>query len=131
MNIICICAAAVVSSVLAVLLKKHNAEYSLILAVCVVSLILMHIISALVFAVSGIEDIFAKSQLSTVYIEILLKCVGICFITEFTCDCCKDASQTALSSVVLMSGRICVLLTAFPLFKEFLSLALDLTGGGR
>lgn len=131
MNIICICAAAVVSSVLAVLLKKHNAEYSLILTVCAVALIMMYVISSVVVAVSGIEDVFAKSNLNTVYIEILLKCVGICFITEFTCDCCKDASQSALSSVVLMSGRICVLLTSFPLFEEFLSLALDLTGGGR
>ncbi len=131
MNIICICAAAVVSSVLAVLLKKHNAEYSLILTVCSVALIFMYIISSVVVAVSGIEEIFFKSQLNTVYIEILLKCVGICFITEFACDCCKDASQNALSSIVIMSGRICVLLTAFPLFEEFLSLALDLSGGGR
>lgn len=111
------------------LLKKYNAEYSLILSICTVVLILMYIITSLFFAVSGIKDVFSKTQLNTVYIEILLKCVGICFITEFTCDCCKDASQSALSSVVLMSGRICVLLTAFPLFEEFLSLAVDLSGG--
>ncbi|MBQ8000670.1 MAG: hypothetical protein IJ298_05555 [Ruminococcus sp.] len=130
MNIISICVAAIVTSVLAVLLKKHNAEYSLILTVCCVTLILMYLISSVVFAVSGIEDIFANSSIDITYMETLLKCVGICFVTEFTCDCCKDASQNALSSVVLMSGRICVLITAFPLFKEFLSLSLDLTGGG-
>lgn len=129
MNIISICASAVVASILAVLLKKQNAEYSIILTVCSVTLILMYLISSVIIAVSGIEDIFAQSSLDVKYIEILLKCVGICFITEFTCDCCKDASQSALSSVVLMSGRICVLLTAFPLFEEFLSLALDLSGG--
>ncbi len=129
MNIISICVAAVVSSVLAVLLKKHNAEYSLILTVCSVTMILAYLVSSVLIAISGIEDIFAKSSLDIKYIEILLKCVGICFITEFTCDCCKDASQSALSSVVLMSGRICVLVTALPLFNEFLSLSLDLSGG--
>ncbi len=129
MNIISVCVAAVVSSVLAVLLKKHNAEYSLILTVCSVTLILAYLISSVLIAISGIEDIFAKSALDVKYIEILLKCVGICFITEFTCDCCKDASQCALSSVILMSGRICVLVTALPLFNEFLSLSLALSGG--
>lgn len=129
MNIISICVAAVVASVLAVLLKKHNAEYSLILTVCSVTLIIMYLVSSVIFAINGMEEIFAKSALDIRYIEILLKCVGVCFITEFTCDCCKDASQNALSSVVLMAGRLCVLITAFPLFKEFLSLALDLTGG--
>lgn len=130
MNIISLCAAAVISSVLAVLLKKQNAEYSLILTVCTASLIFVYLISSVIFAVTNIREIFEKSQINTFYIEILLKCVGICFITEFTCDCCKDASQSALSSVVLISGRICVLITAFPLFDEFLSLSLDLSGGG-
>ena len=130
MNIISLCAAAVISSVLAVLLKKQNAEYSLILTVCTASLIFVYLISSVIFAVTNIWEIFEKSQINTFYIEILLKCVGICFITEFTCDCCKDASQSALSSVVLISGRICVLITAFPLFDEFLSLSLDLSGGG-
>ena len=41
----------------------------------------------------------------------------------------KDASQNALSSAVLISGRICVLITALPLFEEFLNLALMLSGG--
>ena len=129
MNIISICVSAVITSVLAVLLKKHNAEYSLILTVCSVTLIIMYLISSLLFAISGIKEMFTNSALDIRYIEILLKCVGVCFITEFTCDCCKDASQNALSSVVLMAGRLCVLVTAFPLFKEFLSLALDLSGG--
>lgn len=129
MNIISICASAVVSSVLAVLLKKHNAEYSLILTVCTATMIIIYIISFVIFAVSGVEEIFARAHLDIEYIQILLKCVGICFLTEFACDCCKDASQAALSSVVLMSGRICVLVTAFPLFEEFLSLSLNLAGG--
>lgn len=129
MNIISICGAVVVASVLAVILKKQNAEYSLIIAVCAVTLIGVYILSSVIFAVSGIKEIFARTSLSTAYIEILLKCVGICFLTEFSCDCCKDASQSALSSVVLMSGRICVLITAFPLFEEFLDLTLSLAGG--
>ena len=129
MNVISICVAAVISSVFAVLLKKYNAEYSLILGICTLTLIISYIISSVVIAVSNIKEIFATSTLSLSYLEILLKCIGICFITEFTCDCCKDASQNALSSAVLISGRICVLITALPLFEEFLNLALMLSGG--
>ncbi|MGN0453242.1 MAG: SpoIIIAC/SpoIIIAD family protein [Ruminococcus sp.] len=130
MNIIGICAAAVAASVLAVLLKKHNAEISLILSICTVTLIAVYLISDMVMAVGAVKEIIAQASVSTEYIVILLKCVGICFITEFSCDCCKDASQQALSSAVLTGGRICVLLTALPLFEEFLNLALSLSGGG-
>lgn len=129
MNIIGVCTAAVIASILAVVLKKSGAEYSFILTVCAVCLILTYILTSVVLSLSTIGDIFAKAGITEKYIVILLKCVGICFLTEFSCDCCKDASQNALSSVVLLSGRICVLITALPLFEEFLSLTLLLSGG--
>lgn len=129
MNIVGICSAAVIASILAVLLKKSGAEYSFILTVCTVALILTYILSEVVISVTAIGDIFARTDMNSNYIVILLKCIGVCFITEFSCDCCKDASQNALSSVVLISGRICVLITALPLFEEFLDMALVLSGG--
>lgn len=130
MNIISICAAGVVASILAVFLKKNNAEYSLILAVSGVVLIGVYILSSVVVALISVDEIFDRTNLDTKYIEVLLKCLGVCFLTEFSCDCCKDASQNALSSMVLLSGRICVLITALPLFEEFLELALSLSNGG-
>lgn len=129
MNLIGICICALVISVLAVLLKKYNAEYSLILSVCAAVIIFIYVIVYILSLVSSLDKLFARTQLDVNYITVLLKCIGVCFITEFTCDCCKDASQNALSSVVLISGRICVLLTAVPLFEEFLNFTLNLAGG--
>lgn len=129
MNIVSICSAAVVSSVLAVFLKKHNAELSLIVTLCCITLISSYIISDVVITVSGISEIVERSSVSTEYITVLLKCVGICFMTEFSCDCLKDASQTALANIVSFAGKICVLLASLPLFEEFLTLSLNLCGG--
>lgn len=129
MNIVSICAAAVVSSVLAVFLKKQNAELSLIVTLCCITLISAYIISDVVIAISGIGEIVERSAISTEYITVLLKCVGICFMTEFSCDCLRDASQTALANVVSFAGKICVLLASLPLFEEFLTLSLSLCGG--
>lgn len=129
MNILAVCGAAVLTSILAVLLKRQGAEYSFILVICAVTLIVTYIMSSVVFSIDAVKDIFQKSNFNSKYIEIILKCIGICFLTEFSCDCCKDASQNALSGVVLMSGRICVLITSLPLFLEFLEMALSLSGG--
>lgn len=129
MNILLVCGFAAVTAILAVLLKKSNAEYSFILSVCSVVIVLLYVLSFVTSSVSSVFDAFDSALISTSYIQILLKCVGICFITEFTCDCCKDASQAALSNAVLTAGRICVLITALPLFSEFLNLALKLSGG--
>ncbi len=124
-----LCLGCLVASVLAVLLKKQNAEYSLILTVFTATVVLLTIFSDILLAKSGIEEIMKNSGVKSEYVTVLLKCVGICFLTEFTCDCCKDAAQNALSTVVLISGRICVLIAAFPLFEEFITLALTLSRG--
>ncbi len=124
-----ICVSAVITSLLAVFLRRHNAEYSLILTLCGVTLIILTIIGELVLALDSVRRIVDTAPVNIVYVEILLKCVGICFITEFTSECCKDASQNALSSLVLMTGRVFTLLTAFPMFEEFLAFAMKLSGG--
>lgn len=129
MNIISVCAAAVVTSFLAVVLNKHGCEYSFILTIASVTMIFIYILSNVVLSIEYIEDIFKKTSINTEYIAILLKCIGICFVTEFSFDCCKDASAQALSGIVLLCGRISVLVTALPLFTEFLGITLQLSGG--
>lgn len=129
MSSLTVCAAGIVASILAIILKKNNAEYSLILTISASSIIVIYIAGTLVEAIDGIKGIFAMSDMSISYVTLLLKCVGICFITEFTCDTCKDAGQAALSDIVLFSGRIFVLVSALPLFTELLNLVTDLSGG--
>ena len=129
MSILSVCAAALVASILAVVLKRHNAEYSLILTLGAVTIICVTVISEIALTLTGVSSLIKSAGVNQKYIKILFKCIGICFLTEFTCDTCKDASQTALSSIVLMAGRICTLVAALPLFEEFIELSLNLSGG--
>ncbi len=129
MNISLVCGCAILAVIAVILLKKHNAEYSFIISICAVSGIVLYLLASILPSFDSLSSLFDKTGLKSDYLKIMLKCVGICFLTEFSCDCCKDASQTALSSAVLSAGKICVLLTALPLFNEFLDFVLKLSGG--
>lgn len=129
MSAVTVCAAGVIASILAIVLRKNNAEYSIILTVCTCAILVSYIAGALIEAISGVKEIFSASDMSATYLTILLKCVGICFLTEFTCDTCKDAGQATLSNIVLFGGRIFVLISALPLFSELLGMVKELSGG--
>ncbi|MBE6793882.1 MAG: hypothetical protein E7532_02925 [Ruminococcaceae bacterium] len=129
MTTLTVSVAAVVVSVLALLLKRNNAEYSFILAVSATAMALIYLSGYIIETVDVIKEIFSKTSISMSYLVILLKCVGISFISEFASDCSKDAGQVALSSIVLTSGRISVLICALPLFTELLSMVSELCGG--
>lgn len=129
MSAITICAAGTIASILAIILKKNNAEHSIILTICASAILITYIAGAILEALGGIRDIFSQSGFDESYIALLLKCVGICFLTEFTCDTCKDAGQASLAGIVLFGGRISVLLLALPLFSELLGIVIRLSGG--
>lgn len=129
MSAITICAAGTIASILAIILKKNNAEYSIILTICASAILITYIAGAILEALGGIRDIFSQSGFDESYIALLFKCVGICFLTEFTCDTCKDAGQASLAGIVLFGGRISVLLLALPLFSELLGIVIRLSGG--
>lgn len=129
MNIVAICALAVVVTVVAVTLKRYNGEYSLLICIAGCIFIFLSLITSINYLFDTVNKILSNAGISITYITILLKALGICFITEFACDCCKDAGQTALANNVSLAGKVMVLVTAIPLYTEILNTVLTLTGG--
>ncbi len=130
MNIVGICALAVVVAVTAVTLNRYNAEMSLMVAVAGCIFIFLSLLSSFTSLYDTISKILSNSGMSIGYITVLLKAVGVCFVTEFACDICKDAGQSALASNVSLAGKVMVLVIAVPLYNEILNTALSLMGGG-
>jgi len=126
MNIVSICAVAVLTSVLSLTVKKHNSEIAMLVAVVGCIVILLSVFSSVSSVFGNISNLLNNAAINSNYISILLKSIGICFLTEFAIDCCKDAGQNALANNVSIAGKIMVLLTAMPLFEEILNFSVSL-----
>ena len=61
-------------------------------------------------------------------IILLFKIVGICFVTEFTCDCVSEAGLLSLSTNISFAGKILVLVTSLPMFERVISVIQELSG---
>ena len=116
-------AAASLSAILGLLIKKHNPEGALLLgAVCSVGII---------SASLGILDGFAslRKQLRTVMggegeylLAPVMKCLAISVISRFSADSCRDASQTAVASAVEFAGAACSFVVVLPLLLSILDM---------
>ncbi|MCH5298155.1 MAG: stage III sporulation protein AD [Ruminococcus sp.] len=129
MNIISITMLGVLTALLSLSIRRYNAEISLIIAIAGCVIIFLSVLLSLSSAFETVKSILATAYVSTEYIVILLKAVGICFLTEFACDCCTDAGQRALAGNVSLAGKILVLVTTIPLYQDILNTVLSLTGG--
>ena len=123
-----ICAAAIISAVLSLMIKKYNAEIAVVLSICACAGILLWAIMSAAPVFSRINGIAERTGIESFWLGIVLKAVGICFITEFAYDCCKDAGQNALAGNTLLAGKISVIITVLPLFEKILEVSLELVG---
>lgn len=130
MNIAAVCGIAIVCAVLSLVIKKHNSEVAFALQICGCVIILLWVLGEASGAVGQIKELTEEFSVNLQYVEIVLKALGICFIAEFANDCCKDSGCTALGNNVLLCGKVMILITALPMFKDLLSLALGLLTTG-
>ena len=129
MNIISIIGTILIVAIMSVTLKKYVPEYSIMINILIGAIILIVIISEFIPAINEIKDLLAATKLPKEYGVILFKSLGICFVTQFASDSCKDAGESSLASKVELSGKIAILITALPLFQKITDVALSLIGG--
>ena len=118
---ITICGAAIVTAVLAVMLRSQSPHSAMLLSVAAGAIIILSLLKYLPGTLSGIQSVLADGGIDTADIAILLKVMGICFVTEFTCDCVTEAGLLSLSTNISFAGKILVLLTSLPLFQNIIT----------
>lgn len=129
MEIVALCGIAILATVFAVMLKKVNPEYSFLISLGAGVLILFLILSKITPAVSQIQSLLSATGLSSEYGGILFKSLGVCFLTQFAADSCRDAGEGAMASKVELAGKILIVLIALPLFEKIAQTAVQLIGG--
>ncbi len=126
MSIIAISAAAITAAVLALTLRPKNGEIALLLTAAASVIVLTAMLGQVASVINTVNSIVSASGISTGYVAILLKVIGICLLTEFTAGTCRDAGSSALAANVTLAGKILVTVTALPLYTDILNTVLSI-----
>lgn len=129
MGIISICAVAIVATVLSLTLRRYNQELSLLVSIGAGIVLLLSTIQYVLKSIESVSSLLAAANIKADYIVILLKVMGICFVTEFTCDCTKEAGYDSISSNIALCGKVLVLFTATPMFMNVVDVVTSLCTG--
>ncbi len=114
-------ALAVTAAFCAVALKKYAPETSVVIAVAASAALLVKILSGISPIINEINELVSVSGVSTGYVPVLMKTIGICFVCQFTADACRDAGQNSLASKTELAARVAVIIISLPLFRDILN----------
>ncbi|MDR0739052.1 MAG: stage III sporulation protein AD [Oscillospiraceae bacterium] len=117
---------AVFCAIFCVVLKRERPEYAFILSIISGIFILLHMIPKVTSVVECLKNLMSTANLSTDYMNILFKCLGICIVAQLSSDSCRDSGQTSLASKVELVGKIMVIIVSLPLFESVIDMAKNL-----
>ena len=126
MSIITICGAAIVTAVLAVMLRSQSPHSAMLLSVAAGAVMILSLLKNMPDMLTGMRAVLADGGINVEDVSILLKVMGICFVTEFTCDTVTEAGLLSLSTNISFAGKILVLMTSFPLFQNIIDVITSL-----
>ena len=112
--------AAVVGSLMALVLRKNVPELGLLLTIAVT---LLTAAAALRMADAVIEVARLAQNTANISPAVampVLKCVGIGVVTKIAADLCRDAGQSAAGSAVELVGAMSAVYVALPLLRTLL-----------
>ena len=111
------------------ILRAYKPEWAVFLRMAVTVLSLGLILSMTATVISYITDLTAATGIpdGTAW-PILLRALGIAFLTETAASVCRDSGETGLAAWVETAGKLEILLLSFPLIRTVMDTVAALLG---
>ncbi len=129
MDILKIALTAVVSVLLYVLIKQLKPEYAPLTALAAAGIILVSLTENLLDATGTLEKMLVLSGLEKKNISLLIKSLGICVVTQFASDLCRENSASSIATAVELAGRLGMLMLSLPMIETVARIAIGLING--
>ncbi|MBA9027391.1 stage III sporulation protein AD [Peribacillus huizhouensis] len=76
--------------------------------------------------IAMLEKLAVNANVNMVYLETILKIIGIAYIAEFAAQITKDAGQGSIASKIELSGKILILAMAIPILTVIIETIIQL-----
>ena len=111
----------IVVALIALRFKVIKGEYSLYIGLAGCFMIFWFVVGKLEQVIRMMEEIGSLLPIEGEYIKLLIKMIGITYITEFSQDICKDAGFGAVANQIGIAGKITLLVLGIPVIQSLLS----------
>lgn len=126
MDILRIALTGIVSVLLYSLVKQLKPEMAPLTAIGAAAIILVAITESLLDATGVLEEMLVLSGLEKQNVSLLIKALGICIVTQFASDICRENSASSIATAVELAGRLGMLMLALPMIETVARIAIGL-----
>lgn len=122
MSTVSFCVLGVFAVLAALAIKKYNEEISAVIIIAAASLIAISVLPQLYSLCASIRDFSGGAEIPDEYISILIKSLGMCYITQFSANLCRDNGSQAVASQIELAGKIIIIILAIPVYNDIIDM---------
>ncbi|WP_062306047.1 stage III sporulation protein AD [Alicyclobacillus sendaiensis] len=120
MHIVQIIGIGLTATILAALLREQMPSFATLVSLFAGVLILLLVVRSISGALAAFQQLTATAQMNPMFLQTLIRILGIAYVVEFAADIARDAGESALGGRIELAGKIGIVLLALPIFKDVL-----------
>jgi len=117
---------ALTGTALGALTKAHRPEYTPLVGAATALTLVLLVVGELTGLTSALTEMADRYGLSSRHLGVMLKIIGIAYLTQFGAQAAKDANQGAIALKLELGGRVLMLGCALPSVIALLELGVQL-----
>ena len=121
-------AGVLITAILCLVLSKHGKDIAMLLALCVCCMVVITAAAYLTPVITFAKKIASIGKINDDTLEILLKIIGIGFISQIAGFICADAGRKSLEKVLQILTTAVIICISIPIFEQMLSLIENVLG---
>ena len=126
MEISKIIALGLIGTIFSVLLKKENPQIAMMAAVVTGVLIFLMLCVPLGNLLALLRETAEQAGVGEGYFSVVLKVIGIAYLTQFGAQLCADAGEGAIASKIELAGKVLMMTVAAPVLTGLLEMVMGL-----
>ncbi|AWX55780.1 stage III sporulation protein AD [Brevibacillus formosus] len=126
MEIVQIVGLGLVATILALVIKEQKPMFAFLLAIASGVIIFYFLVGKIADVIRILERLAVQADLNLVFLETILKIIGIAYIAEFGAQMTRDAGQGAIASKIELAGKVLILVMAVPIIQIIIETVIDL-----
>lgn len=120
MEIMQIIGLGIVVTILILVIRQQRPELALLLSLALSVIIFLLIIGKIARILDLFRELADRANISHLYLNTVLKIIGIAYIAEFGAQVCRDAGEGAVAGKIELAGKVLILALAIPIIAVVL-----------
>jgi stage III sporulation protein AD len=126
MEIVQVVGLGLIATLLVVILREYRPELAMQVSLVAGLIVMLLVVNRIAGAVQVITETAVGAGINLVYLQTLLRIIGIAYLAEFGAQACRDAGEGSIASRVELAAKVIILVMAVPIIVEIMESILRL-----